>query len=147
VILIIIAIAFIAKWCLNKLSFFKSRRTLLYSLSFLIGVSTIIVLALSWNYYIFKIPQENFDETMWINESQNRHKMIDDLVESDYLIGKHVSKIRKVFGKPKNIRPNHNIKIYEIMTPYYLNIKITTLKLFVNDSVVRSFDYKTRVID
>ncbi|TXE15957.1 hypothetical protein ES692_14470 [Psychroserpens burtonensis] len=144
-ILIIIAIAFIAKWCLNKLSFFKSRKKLLYVLSGLIGLFSFIIYALCFSYYITKIPKENFSETTWMNEISERHKMIDDLLESDYFIGKNIDEIQKVFGKPKEVNSNKSILIYELIGHTALDFKITTLKLHVRDSIVKSFDFESKV--
>jgi hypothetical protein len=141
--LIIIAISFLAKWFLSKLSFFKSRKKLLYILSGLIGIFSFIIYALCFSYYITQMPKENFNETIWMNEISERHKMIDDLLESDYFIDKNIDEIQKVFGEPKEVSSNKQILVYELIGQTALDFKVTTLKLYVKDSIIKNFDYET----
>ncbi|MFT7051080.1 MAG: hypothetical protein ACJAZK_001681 [Psychroserpens sp.] len=140
---IIIIIVFIAKWGLGKLSFFKSRKKHLYVISGLIGVLSFTIYALSLSYFITKMPQDNFDKTVWINNISERHKMIDDLLKSNYLIGKNFGEIREVFGEPKELDSDKNIIIYELIGQTALDFKITTLKLHIKDSIVQKFTYDT----
>jgi hypothetical protein len=89
------------------------------------------------------MPQDNFDKTVWINNISERHKMIDDLLKSNYLIGKNFGEIREVFGEPKELDSDKNIIIYELIGQTALDFKITTLKLHIKDSIVQKFTYDT----
>lgn len=143
--LIITAIAFFAKWQLGKIPFFKSRRTASYVVSGLIGIMAIVVFAVGWTYYIIRMPQKKFNETIWVNDIQERNKMINDLLESDYLIGQKASHIKAVFGKPEAVNHEEGVLTYTLIGHTALDWKIISLKLFMKDSIVKSFTYDTRI--
>ena len=65
--------------------------------------------------------------------------MIDDLIESKYIINKDKDKIIEVFGEPKDKIIEENIQVYELVGRSWSDFKITTLKIHFNDSTA----YKT----
>ncbi|TXD84390.1 hypothetical protein ESY86_04785 [Subsaximicrobium wynnwilliamsii] len=105
----------------------------------------IIVFAVGWTYFITRMPQEKFNETIWVNDIQERNKMIKDLLESDYLIGQKSSHIKAVFGKPEAVNHEEGVLTYTLIGHTALDWKIISLKLFMKDSIVKKFTYDTRI--
>lgn len=90
---------------------------------------------------LIDIPKEKFDEFKWKSNVSERYKMIDDLMESKYIINKDSEKIIEVFGEPKEkiIEEENNIWTYELIERSWADFKITTLKIYFKDGVA----YKT----
>ena len=68
--------------------------------------------------------------------------MIDDLINSNYLIGKNKSKIEDIFGKPKKIIKTQDIWNYQLVGRTWADFKIINLKLyFKNDTIVEFYSH------
>ena len=66
-------------------------------------------------YFSAKIPKEKFYKIVWKESVSETHKMIDDLLQSDYLIGKEKETIESIFGKPLKIDTEYNTIKYELI--------------------------------
>ena len=67
--------------------------------------------------------------------------MIDDLIHSDYLIGKTKEEIESVFGLPKKNDNQNDIIKYELIGRTWGDFQIVNLKIFFEDNIVTSFEY------
>lgn len=141
----VLSILIIILWkIVNKIKFLKGRKVL-KTIVIILGVIgtyfliiTIFFTALDYERNI------DFDETVWKNEIRERSKMLEDLLHSNYLIGKKTSEIRDVFGKPYKINIDEGSMTYELVGDHgFLEIKVVYLRLHLNDSTVMNFDYET----
>ena len=136
-ILSIIIIWYLIKVIFNRISYFKNKiKNLAIILATLIIYFLVIKLILN---SLTSIPKERFNETTWKSNINERHKMIDDLIESKYIINKDKNKIIEVFGEPKDKIIEENVWVYELVGRSWSDFKITTLKIHFNDSTA----YKT----
>lgn len=88
-------------------------------------------------------PKKEFNEFIWKENISERHKMIEDLLSSNYLIGKSKSKVNEVFGRPKNDLKNE-IWQYELIGHTWSDFILYDLKLYFEDHTVVKFDYSIR---
>ena len=138
-ILSIIIIWYLTKFIFNRINYFKNKK--LFKNLAIVSVTLIVyflAIKLILNILI-SVPKEKFNETTWKSNINERHKMIDDLIESKYIINKDKDKIIEVFGEPKDKIIEDNIWIYELVGRSWSDFKITTLKIHFNDSTA----YKT----
>ena len=128
---------------LKKFKYFEERKAITNVVSVIISV---IIYSLLIQYLILivtNIPQKKFDKTKWINNPTERYKMVNNLVESDYLIGKNKDTIISIFGKP--IKQNHqtNTMSYEFIGQTWADFKIIKLELYIKNDTVS----KTEIIE
>lgn len=138
-ILSIIIIWYLIKFIFNRINYFKNKK--LFKNLAIVSVTLIVyflAIKLILNTLI-SVPKEKFNETTWKSNINERHKMIDDLIESKYIINKDKDKIIKVFGEPKDKIIEENIWVYELVGRSWSDFKITTLKIHFKDSTA----YKT----
>ncbi len=138
-ILSIIIIWYLIKFIFNRINYFKNKK--LFKNLAIVSVTLIVyflAIKLILNTLI-SVPKEKFNETTWKSNINERHKMIDDLIESKYIINKYKDKIIKVFGEPKDKIIEENIWVYELVGRSWSDFKITTLKIHFKDSTA----YKT----
>lgn len=138
-ILSIIIIWYLIKFIFNRINYFKNKK--LFKNLAIVSV-TLIVYFLAIKMILntlISVPKEKFNETTWKSNINERHKMIDDLIESKYIINKDKDKIIKVFGEPKDKIIEENIWVYELVGRSWSDFKITTLKIHFKDSTA----YKT----
>ena len=89
---------------------FKLKRNdkigLFFFIAFIIGMSLT---------YLF---EERFNETQWKTNPMQRHKMVDDLIESQLLIEKTKNEVITILGEP-NLSSNtdKDLFIYKIGNP------------------------------
>lgn len=88
-----------------------------------------------------KIPKEKFDEIVWKENITERYKMIDDLLESDYLIGKSKKKIKDVFGEPEIVSEEGRVFQYKLVGRSWADFNLIDLKLYFVNDTVKKFDY------
>ena len=67
--------------------------------------------------------------------------MIDDLVQSDYLIGKDKDFLKNLFGKPLRIDTENKVIEYELIGRKWSDFRIIKLKLYIKNDIVHRFEY------
>ena len=68
--------------------------------------------------------------------------MINDLLASDYLIGKTENKIKEVFGEPKKILgSDNNILVYDLIDRSWSEFKIIELKLYFKNNTLIKYEH------
>lgn len=141
ILIIVLPLFFLIKWFYEKIKYFKEKK-LLKNISAII-TSIIFYFLISTLFFSIRTrtPKINFDEIVWKNNINERHKMIDDLIQSDYLIGKNIDSIEYVFGKPLKIDIEKNIIEYELIGRTWSDFKIIKLKLFLKNDLVSKFEY------
>ena len=116
-----IVLFFSFKWIIGK---FKKKRNLKIIISL---ISTLILTPIVFNITIALIfsvlfyeyhPESKFDTIKWAENSNERHEMRKDLIESKILLGKTKSEVIKILGKPENNinADNDTVKYWD----YYL---------------------------
>lgn len=93
-------LTFLIKKQIIKINYFKERRITANITSVILSLTIYLGLSISLTLYITQPHQIKFDKTEWINNIHERHKMVDDLIQSDYLIGKEIDSLNMIFGKP-----------------------------------------------
>ncbi len=137
-ILLIVLIWYIVKFIFNKTGLFKKKN---HYKTLSITITTLIIYILTIKLIfssLSNIPKEKFDEIKWKSSVNERYKMIDDLIESKYIIGKNKEEIIGVFDSPKEkiIEEEENVWIYELIGRSWADFRITTLKIHFKDSIV-----------
>jgi hypothetical protein len=116
IIVLIIAIPtfLVLRWILKR--FIKNKKTLKWT----VIVSTIIispiiyyVLIIMFFSLLFYEPQYDFDRERWLADSEARHEMRDNLVESEILINKSKSEVIHLIGEPKS-KDSTDLWIYDL---------------------------------
>lgn len=97
--------------------------------------------------YLTITPKEKFDELIWSKSVTERHKMIDDLLSSNYLIGKSKNKIKEIFGKPSKSFEKENTWNYELVKRNWSDFETVYLKIYFENNAVSKFDSSTRQTD
>tara|TARA_B110000967_G_scaffold121007_1_gene123648 strand:+ start:3989 stop:4456 length:468 start_codon:yes stop_codon:yes gene_type:complete len=138
--LILLIFSFI-KRLIKKTKYFKERKKATNIVSVLLSFTLYFILSISLMLYITKIPQRKFDKSIWINKISERHKMIDDLIQSDYLIGKEKDSLEIIFGKPLKSDAENKIIEYELIGRTWADFRIVKLKLFLKNDLVSRFEY------
>ena len=129
---------------MDKLNYFNKRKIFKNILSALAAILIYFLLSVLFFNSLTKIPKEKFNEMVWKENISERYKMIDDLRESEYLIGKSKNKINYVFGKPERILEEGKVFEYKLVGQSWADFKTIKLKIhFKNDSVTK-FEYFPR---
>lgn len=131
---------FLAKKLYKKIHYLKNK-VLINILSAISAIILYYVIFMLFFLFITRTPKINFDEIVWKNNINERHKMIDDLIQSDYLIGKNIDSIEYVFGKPLKIDNEKKIIEYELIGRTWSDFRIIKLKLFLKNDLVSKFEY------
>ena len=122
------------------IKFFKEKTITVNIISVLISFFLYASLSISLIFYLTSTPKRKFDKSVWENNIGERYKMIDDLLDSKYFIGKKREQINKIFGTPKN---SETEKIeYEIIGRTWSEFKIYKIELLLENDVVTSFNYE-----
>jgi hypothetical protein len=132
---------FIIKKQIRKVKYFKERKTATNLTSALLSLSLYSMLSIFLTLYLTRVPQRKFDKTTWINNVNDRYKMIDDLVQSDYLIGKDKDFLKNLFGKPLRIDTENKVIEYELIGRKWSDFRIIKLKLYIKNDIVHRFEY------
>ena len=142
VLTIITLLYFVINRLLLRIKSFKTNKLKRLFLSIFLSVFSYIIISFFFIKSLTSIPQEPFNESTWKNNVRERHKMIDDLLDSDYLIGKNKAKIIDIFGNPKEYDSVQNIMFYELYKRSWADIYIVDLKLFLENNSVVKFEFK-----
>lgn len=126
---------------IKKVNYFKERKIGANIVSVLLSLFLYSILSILLILYITKIPQRKFDKSIWKNNVSERYKMIDDLVQSNYLIGKEKDTIENIFGKPLKIDSEKKIIEYELISRTWADFRIIKLKLYIENDLVAKFEY------
>jgi hypothetical protein len=105
VIVLIIAIPtfLVLRWTLKR--FIKNKKTLKWTvIAGTIIISPILhyLLIIIFFSILFYEPQYDFDRERWFADSQARHEMRDDLVESEILMNKSKTEVVALIGESKS---------------------------------------------
>ncbi|WP_213520789.1 hypothetical protein [Nonlabens sp.] len=126
---------------IKKVSYFKERKIGANIVSAILSIFLYLILSVSLLFHITKIPQRKFDKSIWKNNVSERYKMIDDLVQSNYLIGKEKDTVESVFGKPLKIDSEKEIIEYELIGRSWGDFRIIKLRLHMEDNLVKKIEY------
>ncbi|OBX26440.1 hypothetical protein LX77_01380 [Gelidibacter algens] len=143
IVLVILVLFIIIRYLLSKLVYFRNRKKTKNIISILLAVTIYFYFSSLFFYNISLQTEEKFDEIVWINDINDRHKMIDDLLKSNYLIDKSRRKINDVFGKPKKTIQD-DIWVYELIDRTWADFELIELKIYFKDDTVRKFDYSAK---
>ena len=138
---ILFLLSFLIKKQIIKINYFKERRITANITSVILSLTIYLVLSISLTLYITKTPQIKFDKSVWVNNIGERHKMVDDLIQSDYLIGKEIDSLMMIFGKPLKSDIKKKIIEYELIERSWADFKVVKLKLYLENDVVTRFEY------
>jgi len=142
--LISITILFIViRFILNKTNYFKGRRLVRNVFSCFIALVLYFSCSILFFNNLTKTPKDSkFNESIWKDNISERHKMINDLLASDYLIGKTENKIKEVFGEPKKILgSDNNILVYDLIDRSWSEFKIIELKLYFKNNTLIKYEH------
>ncbi|PWH83660.1 hypothetical protein DIS18_03645 [Algibacter marinivivus] len=129
------------KLILNKLNYFKEKKGFKNIISVLSAILIYSFISVLFFNNLTKIPKEKFDEIVWKENITERHKMIDDLLESEYLIGKSKNKINDVFGEPEMVLEDGKIFQYKLVGRSWADFNLIDLKLYFENDIVKKFEY------
>ena len=140
--MLIVCLSWFIKLGLSRLKYFKHRAGLQYVTAFLATIIILCVCAIIYSSILTRKESEKFDEVVWIDQPENRHKMIDDLLESDYLIGKKREQIKNLFGEPLSINKENNKLQYELIGQNWAEFEIFRVSLYFENDRVSHFTYE-----
>lgn len=87
--------------------------------------------------YLVKTPEIKFNETGWNENTNNRYKMIDDLVDSKYLIGKEKGEIKSIFGEPNEVNIHDDFWVYKLVGQTWADFNTIELMLYFEENVIK----------
>ncbi|WP_418637564.1 hypothetical protein [Winogradskyella sp.] len=131
----------VIKILLKKTTYFRDRKKTRNIVTVVLALFLYYLFSLLFFNYLTEIPKVKFNENTWKDNISERHKMIDDLIHSDYLIGKTKEEIESVFGLPKKNDNQNDIIKYELIGRTWGDFQIVNLKIFFEDNIVTSFEY------
>jgi outer membrane protein assembly factor BamE (lipoprotein component of BamABCDE complex) len=101
-----------------------------------IGLFFLAVLVISWSLLkLFEVP---FDKANWKTNPTERYEMVDDLIESQLLMGKTKVEVITLLGKPYSSSTTENdIFIYKLgdQPSFFKSRKEHLLIIFINQKV------------
>lgn len=135
-IIILLLLAFIIKKIFKKLNIFKNNKALKWFVVMLSSIAVYGVIIYIIFSFLLKNKQIEFDKNLWANKKEFRYQMIDNLIDSNILIGKNENKIKTILGAP-NIIVNDQIWIYEITGRTWAEFEFIILELqFDNNQIL-----------
>ena len=69
---------------------------------------------LIWLWFLSYYPKEDFDQTKWKEQPGQRYQLVDDLIDSEKLIGKSKSEVVDLLGQRHHIDYDENHWFYHI---------------------------------
>lgn len=136
-ILIILLLVYLIKLIMNKIGFFKERKILKVTAIFFSTISIYLVIAYVTFSYISNGPDIDFDKKLWMENREIQYQMVDDLVESNILVGKTEYIVKGIIGEPTQISVEKNKWRYEITGRTWSEFTLITLELnFENGKVI-----------
>ncbi len=108
----------------------KLNRT--YKLVLLFFIASIV------SFSLISLFEEPFDTDQWKSNWTERHKMVDDLIESRLLIGKRKNEVLQLLGNPKNTsKGNKDFFTYRLGNPpsFFNSEPEYLMVVFVNGKV------------
>lgn len=101
-----------------------------------IGLFFLAVLVISWSLLkLFEVP---FDKTLWENNPSERYEMVDNLIESQLLMGKTKAEVIALLGQPySSSTVEKDIFIYRLgdQPSFFKSRKEHLLIIFINQKV------------
>ena len=140
-IIILLILFIIVTKIFKNISYFQERKKAKYFFSGLTAIFFYALFSLVFFNFLTKIPQEKFNEVLWKENVSERHKMIDDLLESDYLIGKQKDTIESIFGKPLKIDTEKSTMEYELISRSWADFNVIIIKLYLQNDIITRFEY------
>jgi hypothetical protein len=139
-IVLIVILVLIMNKLLKNHHFFKRKKI---RLTTVILASLLLYVILSNLFFkeITSEPHKKFDKKIWIKNKEKRYKMIDDLIESKYLINRSKNEVDEILGKPEN-RLNNDIYTYKLIDRTWSDFKIVKLTLYYKNDTVQMFKRK-----
>lgn len=144
ILIIILLLFFLMKWFYGKIKYFKEKKLLKNILAVISSIVLYFLISTILFSIITRTPKSNFDEVVWKNNINERHKMIDDLLQSNYFIGKNKDNIESIFGEPLNIDIENKIIEYELIGRTWSEFRIIKLKLYLENDIVYKSEFKER---
>ena len=148
IIILILAIPtyFLCKWILKKLNVGNEKNRKYVALIPTIFLSPIIYVGLIylWIFSISYYPSNDFDQTEWKTNAEERYKMSEDIIESKMLIGKTKEEIIELLGNDFYSDSENHIG-YELgFVPGLFNIDPDILDIyFKNEKVIKVEQHQT----
>lgn len=141
IIIIVLPLFFLMKWFYGKIKYFKEKK-LLKNISAIIS-SIILYFLISTLFFsiITRTSKISFDKVVWKNDINERYKMVDDLIQSDYFIGKNRDSLEYIFGKPLKDNIENKIIEYELIGRTWSDFRIIKLKLYLQNDIVSKFEF------
>ena len=146
IVIIAIPVYFLLKWILKKLKIGDSKNRKFLAiiptiiLSPLLYVGIIIVWFFSVSYY----PKTDFNKQEWTGNKEERYKMSNDLIKSEFLIGKSKIEVSELLGDDF-YSYNENHIAYDLgFVPGLFNIDPDVLDIyFENGKVIKVGQHET----
>ncbi|WAC01883.1 hypothetical protein N7U66_18800 [Lacinutrix neustonica] len=142
VLLVIFILFILGIVILGKFRLFKEKRPLKIVTSIILSIFIYFLISTVYLSFLTKQPEVEFNEKIWIEKPEERYKMIDDLLDSDYLRGKQKNNIKDVFGEPK-IKKEENWT-YELIGRTWGDFKVFELNLQFENNIVNHFSFKEK---
>lgn len=95
---------------------------------------------------LFYFFEEKFDEQIWKTRPQQRHKMLDYIVEEEIFINKSREEILKLLGKPERSSiTGKDVFIYPLGSPpsFFTSEPTKMIITFSNNKVIRVSEFET----
>lgn len=106
----------------------------------LLKVAIVLIAAFFISKALILLFDKNFDSTNWKNLPQERYKMLDDILENKYLMGKTKQDVISILGTPdKKFISEDDFYIYNLGNPpsFFDSTPQYLLVTFENEIVVK----------
>jgi amino acid transporter len=106
----------------------------------LIYIGLIVLWLFSMSYY----PSHDFNKQKWFADKEMRYELSEDIIESEMLIGKTKSEVRKLLGDDGNSEESDHWSYYLGFRPGFANIDPDVLDIdFKEGKVIRVGQHET----
>jgi hypothetical protein len=142
VIILILAIPtyFFCRWVMNKLKVGNEKNRKFLALIPTVIISPIIYvgIVMIWIFSISYYPTNDFDQSKWTSNIEERYKMSEDIIESKMLIGKTRKEVIQILGTDFSSNTESRIT-YELgFVPGLFNIDPDYLEIRFDNGIVFS---------
>ncbi len=138
VIILAVPIYLLSKWVLKKMKIgtIKNRKFLALIPTAILSPILYVGIIMIWIFSMAYYPKSDFDQHEWMVNQEERYKMTDDIIESEFLIGKTKEEVMELLGKDF-YSYNENHMAYDLgFVPGLFNIDPDVLDIYFKDGIV-----------
>ena len=127
---------------IKNIKYFKNKIKISNVVSLILSIFLYLALSLSLMRYISGSTKREFDKSTWIRNEKERPKMVYDLLESNFFIGKSINEIEDILGKPKIVKDQQST--YELIGKTWSEFLVYDVKLTYKNDSVTDFSYSIK---